>query len=168
LPVLATVTQLYLIQRFVSPGQNAGHYWEAMPALPLVAYIAAALNAPALLAGLFTGMVLGWLEISTNPYLHIIYVPLLWYAVGRWIDAQRGSIARKLPRYPQESKLGWGIAFAVGCLLLIFAVGNGVAWTRNHYENRLLQLVAFLPWSMWLLIISISGWRRVRRLRTSV
>lgn len=56
------------------------------------------LNAPAILLALFLNSIVFPLHPARAFVLSVLFIPVLWYLVGRWIDQHLGWIHRPMPK----------------------------------------------------------------------
>jgi hypothetical protein len=98
----------------------------APPLLKPVQKIALILELPAMFLAILTGAVLLPHNDTAWMYLSIPLVPLVWYAIGRWLDGLLGYIARlRVPRILR----GLLSVTAVGALMVSIA---GITPLNHH------------------------------------
>jgi hypothetical protein len=139
--------------------------------------IAWALNLPAVVPAVLillpAGMLLRHLASFASDLLAVgsigVFVPLIWYGVGWWIDDRRGRFPPKLFTLPNPWQ---GILVAIALLLslptLVIGIislisGLALGEVGRHAEI----LVGVLGWSGWLSWISLAQARRLRLARNS-
>lgn len=141
---------------------------------PLGFTVAWAVNLPALVPALLillpAGILLRQLSSFASDVLAVasvgMFVPLIWYCVGWWIDDRLGRFPPRLFRLPklwQEIVVATGLLFSLptlilGMILLISGLALGEVW--RHAEI----LVGMLGWSGWLSWISLAQAIQFRRL----
>ena len=98
------------------------------PSLKPVQKIALILELPAMFLAILIGAVLLPQNDTAWMYLSIPLVPLVWYAIGRWLDGLLGDIARlRVPRILR----GLLSVTAVGALMVSMAGATPL----NHHRT---------------------------------
>lgn len=114
----------------------------APPSLKPVQKIALILELPAMFLAILTGAVLLPQNDTAWIYLSIPLVPLVWYAIGRWLDGLLGYIARlRVPRILR----GLLSVTAVGALMVSMA---GITPLNHHRTSDTYWVLAGIAlWS---------------------
>jgi hypothetical protein len=95
-----------------------------------------------------------------------IFVPVIWYGVGWWVDDRRGRLPPALFTLPillRKTLVAIGLilslpAFVLGTVFLIL----GLALGETHQNQEM--LMGIVGWSGWLTWISLTAKRRYQRL----
>lgn len=118
------------------------------------------LNLPALFLGMMLAAIVRWSESdATFIGCSVLFVPLVWFGIGKWVDVQ---IA---PMEPKRKRI-WGLV-GQWALRVVAALGI-IAWFsyRGGWEGQDDPTsVPIALWSTWYLFCSFWGERRLRLLQ---
>ncbi len=123
------------------------------------------LNLPAVILGAFLDIGVGLLHVHTNESwllgFSAVFVPLIWYRVGKWLDDQ--STFQSLNQSARRgAKSAWTIVvrvivWSLFCLLLIAFL---VEHQRESEATKFMSAVLFLWMGAYLAGGLLGDWRR--------
>ena len=173
LPLTLTLAQVLLVwlemgRQMYPPGirRNAAYhvarYQEGgMPIDPirpapltLAFKVAIVLNLPAVFAGALVAAALSLESDLSLLWASTLFVPLLWFGIGRWLDGVFGFRPRPA-RLPSPWR-GFWVLLSVGFLLL--AVSSIAHLDRNFTSDAIWITAALSFWSVLFLAMSGSGY----------
>lgn len=118
------------------------------------------INLP-VLAVFFTLKAVFRMDASRALLFCIPFVPVLWYAVGLWIDRRLGLVPRNKPRPGAFYSISLMIFFCAMVLLAIPFMQSIYQTPRNGNEPDLSAELAICAWYLFLLVI-LAGMIRAR------
>jgi hypothetical protein len=128
---------------------------------PVAAQWALAVNLPAVVASLPVLLML-WKSSPSNPITYMViglFVPLLWFLVGRWLDRVLGLLPAK--RRPQRSPLA--VLGFVGFLAIdgfvVFVMVNERFYELNFTMIGMVAWLAFAALWFYMRMRAVPEWR---------
>lgn len=126
---------------------------DLTPPPPLAMQIAVAVNLPAALPTIPIVLAENWLRGGTSARLDYVvfglFVPVLWYFVGRWVD-RRVGLATRVTRSPSRIAT---IGFAFLVVVTIFAAAGLVGGRpQGGHGDRMVRFAAFL-WAAFAAVV---------------
>jgi len=130
---------------------------EPLSSSPLTSMQRAAiiLNLPAFAVGGLVRELLFPYRNGTELYASIVFVPFVWYAVGRWLDGLLGYLA---PMRLNSLVSGFFSLLAFGLLLL--SLGGLTPLYHHRSTDSNWVFTGFILWSLLCLAITATGGER--------
>lgn len=133
----------------------------ASPRPSVAVIVAIVLNLPALLGGVVLAAILHRESVAAMLGFSALFVPLVWYTIGMWIDGQvapacakKKHLAGKIARWILRA------LSVLGLLTCLFGFHDDWEPSQSAFD--------FMPpalWCTWYLFCSFWGDRRLRRFR---
>ena len=148
--------------RVVLPALNLALAVALLWLAPTLEKLCEGINAPAVALMLLVSPITDWvglsLGVNLDKFVFLVFVPVVWFLTGRWIEARRASVAKHRRGTPATHLI---ICFAAAAMaVLLLSIGVGTLWhclqlfrTQRAFEGGTLAGgIMYLLWSLLILL----------------
>ncbi len=166
--ILRTINTFHDVQETIGKSAGLEGSWDPVfidRPEPLTHVFADSLNFPAVLLALpFGHLSQGWRASVIVHSVAAVYVLLLWYALGLWLDKRHRP--EKAPLRRSLSLVRWAILVLASCAIIAMGAIFSAMLLRPDFD--LAQQICSLPAFFWPMFLVYASWWEVRNSRVQL